>query len=216
MFGHPRSTSRRGRLFVGLGGYDGMPLTRAPASTRRERPSARARLGDAPGRVADSRRSDNVIRYTNTKPPMYSSREVGLSSPAVVNDVVFVSTSGGGTAGLYALSINDGHCLWSAGGLPAGGFSLGPAIFGNFVVVGAAIVCTSISSGRASGSRPRRSLSEAWPWSSSRRSVRSRRIRRSAPGWGPTSAGYTTAAEHGWCTWRRRGGARLERGRTTR
>ena len=85
--------------------------------------------------------ADNVIRYTTTKPPMYSSLEVGLSSPAVVHDVVFVSTSpppfGGGTAGLYALSTKDGHCLWSAGGLPAGGFALGPAIYGNFVVVGA-------------------------------------------------------------------------------
>jgi outer membrane protein assembly factor BamB len=69
--------------------------------------------------------------YTNTG-------EVGLGSPAVVNDVVFVST---GKPGLYALSTATGLCLWAApglGGLPAGSFILGPAVSGDWVVVGCA------------------------------------------------------------------------------
>jgi hypothetical protein len=68
---------------------------------------------------------------------MYMSNEAGLSSPAVVNDVVFVSTH---KTALYALDINTGLCLWSAPGLPPGGwpvYSLGPTIYGNYVVVGA-------------------------------------------------------------------------------
>lgn len=42
---------------------------------------------------------------------------------------------------LYAFDAETGHCLWSAprgsGGLPNGEFALGPAISGNFVVMGA-------------------------------------------------------------------------------
>ena len=61
---------------------------------------------------------DGVSRYTTATPPMYQSLEVGLSSPAVVHDVVFVSTSpppyGGGAAKMYALSADDGHCLWTS------------------------------------------------------------------------------------------------------
>jgi glucose dehydrogenase len=34
--------------------------------------------------------------------------EVGLSSPAVVNDVVFVTTN---AAALYAFDVANGHCL---------------------------------------------------------------------------------------------------------
>ena len=59
-------------------------------------------------------------------------QEVGLSSPAVVNDVVFISTT---KPGLYAFDAATGLCLWSAGGLAAG-YPMGPAIYGNYVVVG--------------------------------------------------------------------------------
>jgi len=70
---------------------------------------------------------------------MYRSDEAGLSSPAVVNDVVFVSTS---KPALYALDATRGHCLWSAPSIPVGNpreptFALGPAIYGNYVVMGA-------------------------------------------------------------------------------
>jgi outer membrane protein assembly factor BamB len=81
--------------------------------------------------------ADGVARYTIPVPPMYSSPEAGLSSPATVNDVVFVSTS---KTALYALDAATGLCLWSAPGQPAGGwpvYALGPAIYGNFVVHGA-------------------------------------------------------------------------------
>jgi outer membrane protein assembly factor BamB len=67
---------------------------------------------------------------------MYSSGEAGLSSPVVVNDVVLVSTS---KPALYAFATSKGVPLWTASGLPAvtdNPFSLGPAISGNFVVVG--------------------------------------------------------------------------------
>ena len=64
---------------------------------------------------------------------MYTSpNEAGLSSPAVVNDVVFVSTT---NPGLYAFHVETGLCLWSADGL-APGYLLGPAIYGNYVVIG--------------------------------------------------------------------------------
>ena len=70
---------------------------------------------------------------------MYSSKETGLSSPAVVNDVVFVSTS---KPALYALDATRGQCLWSAPDIPGSDvnepmFALGPAIYGNYVVMGA-------------------------------------------------------------------------------
>jgi len=80
--------------------------------------------------------ADGVARYTTTKPPMYSTLEVALSAPAVVHDVVFVSTD---KAGLYALDADTGLCLWAATGLPTGPqvFVLGPAIYGDRVVIGA-------------------------------------------------------------------------------
>lgn len=133
-----------GRLFVGIGGYNGMAVDAGAGIDQTRTPFMRALncddLHDAwPTAVG----SDGVSRYTTATPPMYQSLEVGLSSPAVVNDVVFVSTSpppfGGGSAKLYALSADDGHCLWTSGALPAGSasvvFAMGPAIYGNYVVV---------------------------------------------------------------------------------
>jgi outer membrane protein assembly factor BamB len=126
-----------GRIFVGLGGYNGMALDAGAGIDPTRVPFMRALnsadLHDAwPTAVGP----DNVSRYTTTKPPMYMSLEVALSSPAVVNDVVFVSTD---KAGLYALDVATGLCLWSATGLPPGpqAFVLGPAVYGNYVVIGA-------------------------------------------------------------------------------
>lgn len=141
VFAAPAVDYANQRLYVGVGGYNGMALDGAAGIDQTRTPFVRAvnwdDLADAwPTAVG----ADNVIRYTATKPPMYSSLEVGLSSPAVVHDVVFVSTSPppftGGNARMYALSSTDGHCLWASGPL-ADGFALGPAIYGNFVVVGA-------------------------------------------------------------------------------
>ena len=79
--------------------------------------------------------------YTKAAAVMYQNpTEVGLSSPAVVNDVVFCSTT---FIGLYAFSVADGTLLWSdilgmqTLGLNGGyGYCLGPAIAGNYVVAG--------------------------------------------------------------------------------
>jgi hypothetical protein len=65
----------------------------------------------------------------------------GHEFDVIVADVVFVATSpppfSSDRANLYALSVQDGHCLWSAGGLAVASFSLGPAVYRNYVVVGA-------------------------------------------------------------------------------
>lgn len=83
-------------------------------------------------------------RYKNVGASMYSfPGESGLSSPAVVNDVVFVSTS---RVGIYAFKTSDGTLLWSdvIGNQTLGfnggyGYCLGPAICGQYVVAGALI-----------------------------------------------------------------------------
>jgi quinohemoprotein ethanol dehydrogenase len=76
----------------------------------------------------------NPPKYTVPVPPMYSiPGEAGLSSPAVVNDVVFVSTT---KPGLYGLRATDGFCLWAAPGFGPGTYCLGPAVYGDYVVAG--------------------------------------------------------------------------------
>lgn len=81
--------------------------------------------------------ANQVRKYTAGSPPLYSiANEVGLSSPGVVNDVVFVSTS---KPAMYAFDVATGNALWTAPGLPAPGglvWILGPAIVGNRVVIG--------------------------------------------------------------------------------
>ena len=67
--------------------------TRGKAIRRARRSCARCNWNDLHDAWPTAVGPDNVIRYTSTKPPMYLTREVGLSSPAVVSDVVFVATS---------------------------------------------------------------------------------------------------------------------------
>lgn len=75
---------------------------------------------------------------------MYTSAgECGLSSPAVVNDVVFCSTS---KVSIYAFKVSDGTLLWwddlgmQTDGFNGGyGYCLGPAIWKNYVVAGALV-----------------------------------------------------------------------------
>lgn len=69
--------------------------------------------------------------------------ECGLSSPAVVNDVVFCSTS---KVSIYAFAVSDGKLLWwddlgmQTDGFNGGyGYCLGPAIWKNYVVAGALV-----------------------------------------------------------------------------
>jgi len=80
-------------------------------------------------------------RYTKARPPMYTNAtESGLSSPAVVNDVVFMATT---NVSVYAFSVADGTMLWSdqlgeqTTGMNGGyGYCMGPAVCGDYVVAG--------------------------------------------------------------------------------
>ncbi len=121
-----------GRLFVGLGGYQ---VSIDNASTPFIRALSWTDLADAWPTYVDA---NGITKYTNATPPVYMTpREAGLSSPAVVNDVLLVSTT---KPGLYVLRASDGLCLWAANDLgPAGDvpvYVLGPAIYGDYVVVG--------------------------------------------------------------------------------
>lgn len=130
------------RLFVGIGGnnyhfiapgidYESTPFMRALDWTK---------LEDA-WELDES----DPRKYTKPAPPMYETAgESGLSSPAVVNDVVFCSTS---KIALYAFNAKDGTLLFSddfgaqTGGFNGGyGYCLGPAISGDFVVVGGLVM----------------------------------------------------------------------------
>jgi outer membrane protein assembly factor BamB len=136
IFGTPAVHSASGRIFIGLGGYNGMALDAGAGIDSTRTPFIRAvNWSDLQDAWPTALGGDGIRRYTVAKPPVYTSREVGLSSPAVVNDVVFVSTD---KAALYGLDVTTGQCLWSAPGLPSGGmsFALGPAIYGNYVVLG--------------------------------------------------------------------------------
>jgi outer membrane protein assembly factor BamB len=82
--------------------------------------------------------------YVNPQPPMYRTPgESGLSSPAVVNDVVFCSTS---KIAVYAFDAYSGKMLWQdqlgeqTGGMNGGyGYCLGPAVSGEYMVAGALV-----------------------------------------------------------------------------
>lgn len=91
-------------------------------------------------------------RYLKARPPMYThDGECGLSSPAVVNDVVFCTTS---NIAVYAFDVRDGALLWSHNmgsqtggylkntpGNPGGyGFSMGPAVWADYVIAGALVL----------------------------------------------------------------------------
>jgi outer membrane protein assembly factor BamB len=86
----------------------------------------------------------NPKRYTKARPPLYTNvTESGLSSPAVVNDVVFMATT---FVSLYAFSVADGTMLFEdrlgqqTGGFNGGyGYCMGPAVCGNYVVAGALV-----------------------------------------------------------------------------
>jgi outer membrane protein assembly factor BamB len=135
IFGTAAVHAGLGRLFVGLGGYGGAIDT---PSTPFMRALDWNNLNDAWATAVQTVGGNKVSRYTVPNPPMYTTpNESGIGSPAVVNDVVFVSTS---KPGLYALSAATGLFLWAAPDLgPAsiGTYVMGPAIYGNYVVIGA-------------------------------------------------------------------------------
>lgn len=147
-----------GRIFVGLGGYAGI-------GDSNKTPFMRALdWNDLHDAWMTAVGPDNVSRYTTTNPPMYLTSESGLSAPALVNDVVFISTS---KTALYALSADTGVCLWSASATSLGGqFSLGPAIYGDYVVLGAGNTVYIYKLRRRWWSPPDLVVREPfrWPW----------------------------------------------------
>lgn len=130
-----------GRLFIGVGGNNyhnvaaGIDFTTTPF--------LRALDWNT---LADAWPMDNndPRRYLHARPPMYTTPgESGLSSPAVVNDVVFCSTS---KVAVYALDAKTGKMLWQdqlgeqTGGMNGGyGYCIGPAVAGKYVVAGALV-----------------------------------------------------------------------------
>jgi outer membrane protein assembly factor BamB len=88
--------------------------------------------------------------YTLAQPPMYRTPgESGLSSPVVVNDLVFFATS---KIALYGFDAYSGKMLWEdqlgeqTGGMNGGyGYCLGPAVSGDYLVAGGLVF------GRAGG-----------------------------------------------------------------
>ena len=131
------------RLYVGIGGNNyhnsspGIDVTTTPFM----------RVMDW-NTLADAWELDggDPPRYRVPNPPMYNVNqpsEAGLSSPAVVNDVVFCSTS---QISLYAFAADTGELLWTdllgveTGGYNGGyGYCMGPAACGDYVVAGALV-----------------------------------------------------------------------------
>ena len=131
VYGSPAVHFGSKSLFVGLGGW--LPGGGDYATT----PFVRALKWD--NSLADSWPltvgPDHVRRYTNGTPPFYTTPdEVSCSSPAVVNDVVFVATS---KSALYAFDVHTGVMLWTAPGISeVQTHIVGPSISGDYVVCG--------------------------------------------------------------------------------
>lgn len=130
-----------GRLYIGIGGNNYHFI--AAGIDYETTPFLRALDWDTLDDTWELDQGD-PRKYVKPVPPMYTTPgEGGLSSPAVVNDVVFCSTT---KVSLYAFDARDGTPLWhddlgmQTGGFNGGyGYCLGPAVSGNFVVAGALI-----------------------------------------------------------------------------
>ena len=130
------------KLFIGIGGNNYHYL--APGIDSQNTPFIRALTWDTLDDAWPV--SGNPAKYVNGSPPLYANAgESGISVPAVVNDVVFMSTT---FVALYAFSAKDGTLLWSdtmnfgsqTGGMSGGyGYCMGPAIWGDYVVAGALV-----------------------------------------------------------------------------
>ena len=137
-FSTPAVSYALGRLFVGVGGFAFGVNT--PGIDSNSTAFLRALNWDD---LTDAWQTeigpDEVSRYVVPRPPMYTTPgEAGFSSPVIVNDVVLFSTS---RPGLYAFDIETGLTLWSAPGFGPpvpNSFTLGPVVFGDYIVVGSA------------------------------------------------------------------------------
>ena len=138
----PGSGPGQARLFVGMGGADYNFV--ASGIDFESTPFMRAIDWNTMADVWPFDDNDPK-RYAKAMPPMYTNAgECGLSSPAVVNDVVFCTTS---NVMIYAFDTKDGTMLWSfpigsqTQGYTGGyGFSMGPAVWGDYVVAGALVM----------------------------------------------------------------------------
>jgi outer membrane protein assembly factor BamB len=145
------------RIFIGIGGdnyhvtalgidYETTPFMRALDWNPQVTPINEAIKDAWPMDGSNPKKYSKVQMQTKffTTVGMYTSpAESGLSHPAVVNDVVFFSTT---KVSLYAFNANDGTLLWydDLGGQTEGykggyGYCMGPAVWGNYVVAGALI-----------------------------------------------------------------------------
>lgn len=134
------------RLFIGVGGnnYHYICAGIDSASTPFLRALDWTTLDDA--WPLDNSNPRRYAAAANANNPLYKNAgESGISVPAVVNDVVFMSTT---LVALYAFNAADGTLLWSdtqnfgsqTGGMSGGyGYCMGPAIAGNYVVAGALV-----------------------------------------------------------------------------
>jgi outer membrane protein assembly factor BamB len=128
----------RERLFVGVGGFHFGEGT--PGIDSRTTAFLRAlNWDDLTDAWITATGPDRVRRYVVPAPPLYAnSGEAGFASPVVVNDLVLTTTS---RPALYALDAATGVPLWSAPGFGPprpNSFTLGPAVFGDYLVVGSA------------------------------------------------------------------------------
>ncbi|HEX3129824.1 MAG TPA: PQQ-binding-like beta-propeller repeat protein [Thermoanaerobaculia bacterium] len=138
----PGSGPGQARLFIGMGGADYNFV--ASGIDFNSTPFMRAIDWNTMADVWPFDDNDPK-RYANAMPPMYTNPgECGLSSPAVVNDIVFCTTS---KVTIYAFNTVDGTCLWQydlgaqTEGYTGGyGFSMGPAVWGDYVVAGALVM----------------------------------------------------------------------------
>ncbi|MEN3325718.1 MAG: quinohemoprotein ethanol dehydrogenase [Acidobacteriota bacterium] len=140
------------RFFIGLGGpnyhnaspgidYETTPFMRALDFNSPQLVDAWPMDDSDPRKYVNCTHIDNA---TGVFAGMYTSAgECGLSSPAVVNDVVFCTTS---KIAIYAFDVSDGKLLWwddlgmQTDGYNGGyGYCLGAAIWKDYVVAGALV-----------------------------------------------------------------------------
>jgi glucose dehydrogenase len=135
---YPGSDGISARLFIGMGGpnYHAASPGIDSDSTPFMRAIDAVTLADA-----WPMDSNDPPRYAKARPPMYTNAgESGLSSPTVVNDVVFCTTT---QVSVYAFDVRDGTPLWQdalgmqTDGYKGGyGYCIGAAVWKNYVVAG--------------------------------------------------------------------------------
>ena len=146
-----------GFLYIGMGGSNdnlvaaGIDYTTTPFMRALKAADLTDLWATQPVQVQNVSGTNTVAQYVaqvGTQPGpgsfMYQNpAECGLSLPVVVNDVVLCATTG---VSLYAFKADDGTALWmnqigqQTLGLNGGyGFCFGPAVWGDYVVVGALV-----------------------------------------------------------------------------